>query len=258
MNPSMELIDTHTHIYSREFREDIGEVIERAISGGVGRFYMPAVDSSSTEAMLALEEAYPGICFSMMGLHPCHVNRDFRSELAHVEGWLEKRKFAAVGEVGLDFHWDTTYVQEQFEAFHLQATWARNYGLPLVIHSRKSMEECIGLVSEHQDGNLRGIFHCFSGSEEQARRITDLGFLLGIGGVATYKNGGLEPVIRAIGLSQVVLETDAPYLAPVPFRGKRNEPSYLTRVAEKLAEFTGTEVSEVARITTENALKLFA
>jgi TatD DNase family protein len=253
----MVLVDTHTHIYLDQFATDFAQVIDRALSEGVTRFYMPGIDCSAIPDMLAIEEAYPGVCFAMMGLHPCYVKEDYKESLSVVGEWLEKRRFAAVGEVGLDFHWDTTYVKEQYDAFHIQTEWAKQYGLPLVIHSRKSTEESISLVREHQDGRLQGIFHCFSGTVDQARRIIELGFLLGIGGVVTYKNGGLEPVIREFGLEHVVLETDAPYLSPVPFRGERNEPSYLKYVAERLAGITGMRVEEVAEQTTKNADRVF-
>jgi TatD DNase family protein len=253
----MKLVDTHCHLYLNDFKEDSPEVIRRAMDEGVEKFYLPNIDMAVVPDMLALESAYPGQCFAMMGLHPCSVKENYRDELAVMREWLDKRKFAAIGEVGLDFFWDTTFEQEQYEAFHTQADWAVQFGLPLVIHSRKSLDECIALVNEHQTGSLTGIFHCFSGTVEQAEKIIELGFYLGIGGVVTYKNGGLEPVLEKIGLDRVVLETDAPYLTPVPFRGKRNEPAYLKYIAEKIALITGKEISEVAEITTENALKVF-
>ena len=254
----MNLVDTHCHLYLDDFKEDSPEIIRRAMDEGVEKFYLPNIDMAVVPDMLALETAYPGQCFAMMGLHPCSVKENYRDELAVMREWLDKRKFAAIGEVGLDFFWDTTFEQEQYEAFHTQADWAVQFGLPLVIHSRKSLDECIALVNEHQTGSLTGIFHCFSGTVEQAEKIIELGFYLGIGGVVTYKNGGLEPVLEKIGLDRVVLETDAPYLTPVPFRGKRNEPAYLKYIAEKIALITGKEISEVAEITTENALKVFA
>jgi TatD DNase family protein len=253
----MNLTDTHCHLYLDEFKEDSPEVIQRAIDAGVSKFYLPNIDLGVIPDMLALESAYPGQCMAMMGLHPCSVKANYRDELIIMREWLDKRKFAAIGEVGLDFFWDTSFEKEQYDAFHIQAEWALQFGLPLVIHSRKSMDECISLVQEHQDGKLNGIFHCFSGSVEQAEKIIDLGFYLGIGGVITYKNGGLEPVIQKLGLDRVVLETDAPYLTPVPFRGKRNEPAYLKYVVEKLALITGKNMDEVAEITTRNAEKVF-
>jgi TatD DNase family protein len=253
----MNLTDTHCHLYLDDFKEDSLEVIQRAIDEGVGKFYLPNIDLEVIPDMLALESAYPGQCMAMMGLHPCSVKADYKEELAIMREWLDKRKFVAIGEVGLDFFWDTSFEKEQYDAFHIQAQWAKQIGMPLVIHSRKSMDECISLVREHQDGKLTGIFHCFSGSVEQAEEIINLGFYLGIGGVVTYKNGGLEPVIQKLGLDKVVLETDAPYLTPVPFRGKRNEPAYLKYVVEKLALITGKNVEEVAAITSKNAEKIF-
>ena len=253
----MKLVDTHCHLYLDDFKEDSPEVIRRAIDDGVEKFYLPNIDLAVIPDMLSLESAYPGQCLAMMGLHPCSVKANYKEELAVMREWLDKRKFAAIGEVGLDFFWDTSFEKEQYEAFHSQADWALQFELPLVIHSRKSLDECITLVGEHQDGTLTGIFHCFSGSVEQAERIIDLGFYLGIGGVVTYKNGGLDPVIQKIGLEKVVLETDAPYLTPVPFRGKRNEPAYLKYVVEKLAVITGKNVEDVAEITTKNAERVF-
>ena len=254
----MNLTDTHSHLYLDDFKEDSPEVIQRAMDEGVGKFYLPNIDLSVIPDMLALESAYPGQCMAMMGLHPCSVKANYTEELAVMREWLDKRKFAAIGEVGLDFFWDMSFEKEQYDAFHIQADWALQFGMPLVIHSRKSMDECISLVQGHQDGSLTGIFHCFSGSVEQAEKIIELGFYLGIGGVVTYKNGGLEPVIKKFGLDRVVLETDAPYLTPVPFRGKRNEPAYLKYVVEKLAIISGRNVEEVAEITTRNAEKVFS
>lgn len=253
----MKLVDTHCHLYLDDFKEDSPEVIRRAMDEGVEKFYLPNIDLAVVPDMLSLETAYPGQFFAMMGLHPCSVKENYRDELAVMREWLDKRKFAAIGEVGLDFFWDTSFEKEQYEAFHTQADWAVQFGLPLVIHSRKSLDECIALVKEHQSGSLTGIFHCFSGTVEQAEKIIELGFYLGIGGVVTYKNGGLEPVLQKIGLDRVVLETDAPYLTPIPFRGKRNEPAYLKFIVEKLALITGKNLEEVSAITTTNADKVF-
>lgn len=253
----MKLVDTHCHLYLDDFKEDSPEVIRRALDAGVQKFYLPNIDLSVIPDMLALENAYPGKCFAMMGLHPCSVKANYQDELAIMREWLDKRKFAAIGEVGLDFFWDTSFEKEQYDAFHTQAEWAVQFGLPLVIHSRKSLDECIALVSEHQKGSLTGIFHCFSGSAEQAERIIELGFMLGIGGVVTYKNGGLDSVIQKLGIGHVVLETDAPYLTPVPFRGKRNEPAYLRYIVEKIGLITAQHPDEVADITSKNAAKVF-
>jgi TatD DNase family protein len=253
----MRLIDTHCHLYNKEFANDMAETIQRAEKEGVEKFYLPAVDSGSFEDLLALEERYPGKCVGMTGLHPCSVKGDYISELKLVEEWLGRRPWVAVGEIGLDFYWDRTFKQQQYEAFHRQTEWALQYDIPIVIHSRDSMAESIGVVREHQKGKLKGIFHCFGGDVESARQIIDLGFYLGIGGVVTYKNSGLPATLQEIDLKYLVLETDAPYLSPAPFRGKRNESSYLKYVVHKLAEVKGVDVEDVARITTENAQKIF-
>jgi len=253
----MQLIDTHCHLYSATFSRDIEEVIQRAENEGVEKFYLPAIDSECQQALLALEAKYPGKCIGMTGLHPCNVKENYQSELQFVERELGRRPWVAVGEIGLDFYWDRTFEGQQYEAFHRQIEWALQYDIPIVIHSRESMTESIGVVREHQKGKLKGIFHCFSGDAHAAREIVDLGFYLGIGGVLTYKNSGLSDAIRDIPLEQLVLETDAPYLTPVPFRGKRNESSYLKYIVHKLAEVKAIPVEEVARITTENAQKIF-
>jgi TatD DNase family protein len=253
----MELIDTHCHLYAAAFSEDIEAVIQRGVSAGISRFYLPAIDRESELSLLELEKRYPDICFAMQGLHPCSVKADVEESLQHVEQSLAGRHFAAVGEIGLDFYWDRSFEKEQYLAFHQQIELAQYYDLPIVIHSRDSIEQTIGVVREHQKGKLRGIFHCFNEGEEHAKEITALGFYLGIGGTVTYKNSKLPAVLKNIGLENIVLETDSPYLPPVPFRGKRNESSYLVYVAEKVAEVKGVNVDEVAKITTENALKIF-
>ena len=251
------MIDTHAHIYADEFDDDIEVVISRAKTSGISRILMPAIDSVTHEKMLLLEESQPEYCISMMGLHPCSVKSNYKDELKVIEEYFSKRKFIAVGETGLDFYWDLTYKDQQYEAFHQQAEWAKHYDIPLVIHSRNSTNECIEVVQEHQDGKLKGVFHCFSGTAEQAKKIVDLGFYLGIGGVLTFKNSGLDKAIADIDLSQLVLETDAPYLAPVPYRGKRNECGYITYVVGKLAELKGIAASDIDSITSNNASKLF-
>jgi TatD DNase family protein len=223
----------------------------------VSRFYLPAIDRDAETALFDLERQYPDICFAMQGLHPCSVKADVEDALQHVGQSLAERKFAAVGEIGLDFYWDRSFEKEQYLAFHRQIEWAIHYGLPIVIHSRDSIAQTIGVVREHQKGNLRGIFHCFNDDVTSARQIMELGFLLGIGGTLTYKNSKLPAVLKNIGLKNLVLETDAPYLPPVPFRGKRNESSYIVLVAQKIAEILELTVEEVARVTTSNALKLF-
>lgn len=251
------LIDSHAHIYLPEFAEDRENILDRARSAGVDRIYMPAIDSGTHAAMLELEAAHPGFCVAMMGLHPCSVKEDAEAELKQVEDYLALRRFAAVGEIGLDFYWDKTYTEQQYRAFHRQIEWALHYDLPIVIHSREAVDACIAVVREHQRGSLRGVFHCFSGNEKQAGEITGLGFYLGIGGVATFKNGGLDKVLPLVSRDWLVLETDAPYLAPVPHRGKRNEPAYLPLVVQRLALIYGCDAEEIARVTTQNAQKLF-
>jgi TatD DNase family protein len=253
----IQLVDTHCHLYLDAFESDIQQVMERAREKGVEKFYLPAIDGSELQNMLTLEAKYPDTCFAMMGLHPCSVKQNYREELSIVQSWLAKRKFAAVGEIGLDYYWDKTFIEEQQQAFHQQIEWAQQYDLPIVIHSRNSVEDCIRIVEEHQHGKLKGIFHCFSDSAATAQKIISLGFYLGIGGVLTYKNSGLAEAIREIPLEHIVLETDAPYLSPVPYRGKRNESSYIRYVAEKLAEVKGVSVEEVASITSTNAQKIF-
>ena len=253
----MTLIDSHCHLYLEDFQEDINVIMQRAEAQGVTKFYMPAIDSSETVRLLLFEKKFPGKCFAMMGLHPCSVKENYRSELQLVEDWLAKRRFAAIGETGLDFYWDKTFTAEQFEALRTQIVWGIQYDLPVVLHTRNAMRETIDVVKEFIPKGVRGIFHCFSGSYEEAKEIIDAGFYLGIGGVLTYKNAGLAEVIAKIGMQYLVLETDAPYLTPVPFRGKRNESSYLKYVVEKLADVKHISVEEVAAISTANAEKIF-
>lgn len=253
----MTIIDTHAHLYSEEFQVDIDLVMDRAQKAGVSKMYLPAIDSSETESMMALEQKYPGVCIAMMGLHPCYVKENVALELEHVRSWLEKRDFVAIGEIGLDFYWDKTFTHQQYEAFDIQMQWALELNRPIVIHTRNAMQETINRVKPFAQKGLKGIFHCFSGSTESAKQIIDLGFLLGIGGVITYKNAGLPEVLENVSLENMVLETDAPYLTPVPFRGKRNESSYLSFIITKLAEVKGISEEEVARITTLNAEMIF-
>ena len=253
----MHFIETHAHIYSEEFNDDLEIILKSALSNGINKIYMPAIDSSAIAAMLAVEAAYPNHCFAMMGLHPCYVKENYKSELAIVEEWLSKRKFAAIGEIGLDFYWDTTFKQQQYDAFELQMQWALDYDLPIVIHTRNAMGETIELVKPFAKKGLKGIFHCFSGSKESAMDIVGMGFHLGLGGVLTYKNAGVAEAIKEIPMEWLVLETDAPYLSPVPYRGKRNEPAYMIEVAKKLAEIKGMPLHEIAAITSRNAEGIF-
>ncbi len=253
----MNLTDTHCHLYSEEFADDADAMIQRAVAEQVTKFYLPAIDSETHNAMLLLEKKYPGKCIAMMGLHPCSVKEDYLNELKIVEQWLAARPFPAIGEIGLDFYWDTTFTAQQYEAFRMHLEWAIQYKRPVVIHTRKAMTETIDLVKAYSAKGVKGIFHCFSGTYEEALAVTELGFLIGIGGVLTYKNSGLDKVVDKIDLQHMVLETDAPYLTPVPFRGKRNESSYIKYVADKLAAIKNISADEVAAVTTANAEKLF-
>ena len=253
----MHLIDTHTHLYLKQFEEDRTAVIENALANNVKGFYLPNIDSTSIADMLALEAAYPDQCYAMMGLHPCSVNADYKKELDIVEQWLSKRPFCGIGEIGIDLHWDTTFFEEQKAAFRQQIRWAIELDIPIVIHSRKSTQEVIQVLKEEQHEKLRGIFHCFGGSVAEAEAIIDLGFYLGIGGVLTFKKAGLDKTMESISLENVVLETDSPYLAPTPYRGKRNESAYVRLIAEKLALVKGVDLSEITAITSQNAKNIF-
>lgn len=252
----MRLIDTHCHLYSEEFAADRKETLERAKKEGVNKFYLPAIDSNTLQAMLALENS-DATCIAMMGLHPCYVTTTYKTELATVEEWLDKRAFVAVGEIGLDYYWSTEFATQQKEAFTLQMEWALQRNLPIVIHTRNAMQDTLDMVKPFADKGLRGIFHCFSGNESDAKAVVDMGFYLGIGGVITYKKSGLAEAIANISLDKMVLETDAPYLAPVPFRGKRNESSYLIYIAQKLADVKNVSFEEVATATTANVENIF-
>jgi TatD DNase family protein len=251
------MIDTHCHLYLSEFKNDIAGVIKRAEDEGIHKFYLPAIDSSEIENMFLLENKFPGKCIAMMGLHPCFVKENYLEELDIVKYWFAKRKFAAVGEIGLDFYWDKTFEKQQYEAFRTQIELALQYSLPIVIHTRDAMQESIDVVKEYKSTGIKGIFHCFGGTLENAKEIIDAGFYLGIGGVLTYKKSGLAQVLGQIDLSNIVLETDAPYLTPVPFRGKRNESSYLKYIVEKMAEIKKVSIEEIAAVTTANAQKIF-
>lgn len=248
------MIDTHAHIYLPEFDEDRNEVIQSAGENGIRKILMPAIDSSTHEAMLKVEKEFPS-CHSMIGLHPCSVKENLEKELSVIKDYLTQRSFVAIGEIGLDFYWDKTFIKLQYAAFHQQIELALQYDLPVVIHSRNATDECIEVVKQYP--GLRGVFHCFSGDSGQARQLTEIDFMLGIGGVVTFKNAGLDKVLSEVGFKQVILETDAPYLAPVPYRGKRNEPAYMRFVAEKVVSLSGFTFEEVAGLSTTNAEKLF-
>ena len=253
----MRFIDTHAHLYSTPLKENIEGIMKNAMENGIDTIIMPAIDSSTLDAMLEVEANYPKNCVAMMGLHPCSVKENVNEELAIIETQLQKRKFIAIGEIGLDYYWDKTFTTQQIFAFEKQMGWALDYQLPIVIHTRNAMGETIEMVKPFAKKGLRGIFHCFSGSKESAEQIISMGFHLGLGGVLTYKNAGVAEAIKDIPMQWLVLETDAPYLSPVPYRGKTNEPSYMIQVAMKLAEIKNIPLHEVAEITTSNAEKLF-
>ena len=253
----MILTDTHTHLYSEAFDEDRDEVIKNAMDLGVERFFIPAIDSTYTKAMLALEEAYPENMFLMMGLHPTHVKENFREELRHVEEMLGKRKFYAVGEIGIDLFWDKTFLKEQQEAFQFQIRLAKKYNMPIVIHCRDSFDEIFEILEIEKGEGLFGIFHCFTGTMDQAKKAISYNMKLGIGGVVTFKNGKIDTFLNELDLRHIVLETDSPYLAPVPYRGKRNKSAYIIKVLEKLSEIYGRDQKEIAEITTQNAIEIF-
>ena len=253
----MILTDTHTHLYSEAFDEDRHVVIKNAMDKGIHRFFIPAIDSSYTDSMLRLEKVYPKNIFLMMGLHPTHVKENYDEELHHVEEMLEKRKFYAVGEIGIDLYWDKTFLQQQQEAFKHQIRLAKKYGLPIVIHCRDSFDEIFEVLEDEKSDDLFGVFHCFTGDIDQARKAISYNMKLGIGGVITFKNGKIDTFLSEIDLENIVLETDSPYLAPVPYRGKRNESAYLIYVLEKLSLIYGMEREEIATITTKNSKEIF-
>lgn len=252
------MIDTHTHLYAEEFDEDRKKVIQKAIDKGITQFYLPAIDSESHGKMLQLEAEYPDRIFSMMGLHPCYVKPEtWEKELEIVKNFLDERDFPAIGEIGIDLYWDKSTLDIQVKAFEQQIDWAIEKDLPIVIHTRESFDETFEVLERKKHPKLRGIFHCFSGNLEQAKHAVNLNFILGIGGVVTFKNGKIDQFLNEIPLNKIVLETDSPYLAPVPHRGKRNESSYLDLVAGKLVNIYQKDFTEIDRITTENARNLF-
>lgn len=253
----MQYIDSHVHIYSKKYDDDRDDVIRRSVENGVGRLYMPNIDEESIDAMLEAELKYPDICIPMMGLHPCDVKKDFEKALYTMEAWIDKREFAGIGETGLDLYWDKTFFEQQKEALRIQIQWAKQKKWPIILHCRESMDETIEVIKEEKTADLKGIFHCFSGTLDQAKEIIDLGFLLGIGGVATYKNGGLDKILNELGLEHVVLETDGPYLAPVPHRGKRNSPEYIPIIAERVGDLTQSDLEKVSKATLENSIRIF-
>ncbi|MFV1448152.1 TatD family hydrolase [Maribacter sp. HS] len=253
----MIITDTHTHLYSEAFDEDRKEVIEKAIDLGVERFFIPAIDSSYTESMLALEKDFPGRMFLMSGLHPTHVNENFEQELLHVEEMLEKHTYYAVGEIGIDLYWEKKFLKEQKIAFKKQIQLAKSKNLPIVIHCRDAFDEVFEVLEEEKGNGLRGVFHCFTGTLEQAKKAISYDMKLGIGGVVTFKNGKIDTFLKEIELKHIVLETDSPYLAPTPYRGKRNESAYIINVLEKMADVYGVSNEEIALVTTNNSREVF-
>lgn len=253
----MILTDTHTHIYLSELRPNISELMSRANAQNVKRFFLPNIDLESIDDVFSLSNSYPDSCYPMMGLHPCSVKENYADVLDEIKTHIDKPGIVAVGEIGIDLYWDKSTLEIQKEAFRIQIRWAKERKLPIVIHSRDAFQKIYDILVEEKDENLGGVFHCFTGSIEQAKLITNLGFYLGIGGVLTYKNAGLPEVIKHVDMKHIVLETDSPYLTPVPHRGKPNESSYLIHVAEKLAEVKHISLEEVASITTENSKALF-
>lgn len=254
----MILTDTHTHLYSEQFKDDIDEVVQKAINLGISRFFLPNIDSGYTNALLALVKKYPYNMFPMMGLHPCSVKADYQQELEQVEKMLSEHQIVAIGEIGIDLYWDKTFFKEQQAAFRHQIRLAKANNLPFVIHCRDAFDAIFEILDEENDENMRGIFHCFTGNLEQAQKIINYGgFKLGIGGVVTFKNAGLDKVVEQINLEHIVLETDAPYLAPVPYRGKRNESAYIIEIATKVANLKQVSIEEVAKITTINSKTVF-
>lgn len=254
----MYLIDTHAHIYSEEFANSLDEVVKEALAIGVKKIFMPNVNSNSIEQMLKIEADYPNMCYSMMGLHPTYVQENYLEEIAIVKEWLFKRKFIAVGEIGIDLYWDKTFLKEQQEVFALQIEWAKELNLPIVIHAREAFPEIFEVLDQHNSPNLRGLFHSFSGGCHEAQKILSYGgFKIAINGIATFKNSKLDDVIRLVGLKDLVLETDTPYLTPHPLRGKVNKPEYLILIASKISEILNCSVEQVAEVTTQNAINLF-
>ncbi len=251
------MIDTHCHLYLDEFKDDITAVLQRAKEKNITKILLPAIDSKTHDAMIQIAEQHPLTLMAMIGLHPCSVTENYKEELACIEQWLQKRPFIAIGEIGLDFYWSKEYIQQQYEAFKQQIEWAIDKNIPIAIHGRDATTECIECIQPYIKKGLRGVFHCFSGTQEDVKKIVDANFYIGIGGVVTFKNSTLRNIIKDIPLSNILLETDAPYLAPTPYRGKRNEPSYLSYIAETIASLSHQSIEEVIHQTTENACHLF-
>ena len=254
----MTYIDTHAHLYAEQFNEDRHDMIKRAIDSGVTKLFLPNIDIESIPKMEQLVKDYPGTCYSMMGIHPCDVAKDWEKQFEEVKTHYKKGHHIAIGEIGIDLYWDKSLQKEQTDSFRAQINWAKDEELPIVIHCRDAFDEIFEVLDQENDARLFGVFHCFTGTEEQAQRILNYGaFKLGIGGVVTFKNSGVDKAIQNIDLKYIVLETDAPYLAPTPFRGKRNESAYIPRIAKKLSDIHGISEDEIGRITTNNALEIF-
>ena len=253
----MNITDTHTHLYSSQFDEDQPEMMQRAFDAGISRFFIPAIDSSYTDAMLKLEKNYPENVFLMMGLHPTSVKENVEEELAHVKEMIDSRDFYAIGEIGIDLYWDKSFLKQQQDAFRTQIRWAKEKKLPIVIHCRDAFDEIFEILETEKDDSLFGIFHCFTGTLEQAKQAISYNMKLGIGGVVTFKNGKIDKFLNEISIENIVLETDSPYLAPTPYRGKRNESSYITQVIDKLVDIYDLSFEEIAKITTQNSKDVF-
>jgi TatD DNase family protein len=251
------MIETHAHIYAEQFKEDIDHVLERSQEAGIEKIVMPNIDHTSIDGMMELEERNPSFCYATMGLHPCSVKKDFEKELYIIEEWLGKREFVAIGEMGTDLYWDKTFQDQQVEAFKIQVEWAKQFKKPIIIHCRESLDLTIDLIESLKTDELTGVFHCFNGSAEQAERIVGLDFYLGLGGVTTFKNAGMDKVVPELDLERIVLETDSPYLAPTPNRGKRNEPAFIELIAQKIADYRQMSLEDLKTQTTSNAIKLF-
>jgi len=251
------ITDTHTHLYSEQFNDDRQEMVQRAKEAGVSRFFIPAIDSTYTERMMSLEKEFPNDIFLMMGLHPTSVKENYKEELAHVKKWIDQRDFYAIGEIGIDLYWDKSFLPQQQEAFRTQIKWAKEKKLPIIIHCREAFDEIFEVLETEKGEDLFGIFHCFTGTLAQAKQAISYNMKLGIGGVVTFKNGKIDQFLDEIDLKHLVLETDAPYLAPTPYRGKRNESSYITNVIDKLVDLYGISFDEIAKITTQNSKDIF-
>ena len=251
------ITDTHTHLYSEQFNDDRNAMMQRAKNAGVSRFFIPAIDSSYSKSMFQLEKDFPEDVFLMMGLHPTSVNKNYLDELAHVKKWIDKRHFCAIGEIGIDLYWDKSFLKQQKEAFKTQIQWAKEKKWPVVIHCREAFDEIFEVLESEKSDDLNGIFHCFTGTKEQAEKAISYHMKLGIGGVITFKNGKIDQFLKDIDIKHIVLETDSPYLAPIPYRGKRNESAYITEVVDKLTTIYGLSFDEIASITTQNSKDVF-